>query len=123
MNIKTSALILSLSFVALPSPSFATKADVVDVKVSCNQSCRFDVSVQHADTGWEHYADQWDVVAPDGTVLGTRVLHHPHVNEQPFARSLSGVKIPAGINHVIVRARDSRHGWGGREQQIQIPGR
>ena len=38
-------------------------------------------------TGWEHYANKWDVVGPDDTILGTRVLLHPHVNEQPFTRS------------------------------------
>ena len=32
---------------------------------------RFDVTVRHADEGWDHYADKWDVVAPDGTVLAT----------------------------------------------------
>jgi hypothetical protein len=29
----------------------------------------FHVTVRHPDTGWEDYADGWDVVAPDGTVL------------------------------------------------------
>ena len=42
------------------------------------------VTVQHADTGWDHYADAWEVLAPDGTVLGTRTLLHPHTDEQPF---------------------------------------
>ena len=27
------------------------------------------MTVRHADTGWDHYADKWDVVAPDGAVL------------------------------------------------------
>ncbi len=44
---------------------------------------RFDVTVAHGDEGWDHYADKWEVLAPDGRVLGARVLLHPHVGEQP----------------------------------------
>jgi len=29
----------------------------------------FHVTVEHPDTGWEEYADGWDVVLPDGTVI------------------------------------------------------
>ncbi|MDX1824043.1 MAG: hypothetical protein R3354_04960, partial [Thiohalomonadales bacterium] len=42
------------------------------------------VTLQHADTGWDHYADGWRIVTEDGKVLGHRTLYHPHVNEQPF---------------------------------------
>ena len=107
----------------MSTPIFAGKADVVDVKVSCPSSCTFNVTVKHADQGWKHYADQWDVLAPDGTVLGTRVLYHPHVNEQPFTRSLSGVKIPRSVNQVLLRAKDSKHGWGGIEMKVELPER
>jgi len=72
----------------------------------------FNVTVKHADTGWDHYADGWEVAAPDGTQLGYRKLLHPHVNEQPFTRSLSRVEIPEGITTVIIRAHDSVHEWG-----------
>ncbi|MEM8571259.1 MAG: hypothetical protein AAGG56_10150 [Pseudomonadota bacterium] len=73
---------------------------------------RFDVTVSHADEGWEHYADAWEVIGPDGQVLGTRTLFHPHVTEQPFTRSLSQVVIPDGVTQVQIRAHDSVHGWG-----------
>lgn len=50
------------------------------------------------------------MVGPDGEVLATRVLHHPHTNEQPFTRSFGGVEIAAGIARVELRARDGdRH--------------
>ncbi|MEL0114373.1 MAG: hypothetical protein VW835_21805, partial [Rickettsiales bacterium] len=65
----------------------------------------------------KHYANKWDVVAPDGTVLGTRTLYHPHVEEQPFTRSLYGVRIPDGVTSVIVRAHDLEHGYGGNESR------
>ena len=65
------------------------------------------------------YADAWRVLAPDGTVLGVRVLAHDHQFEQPFTRSLSGVIIPADITEVIVEGRDQnlRLGRGDRARQ------
>ncbi|WP_223385662.1 hypothetical protein [Oricola cellulosilytica] len=62
---------------------FAGEADVTDVVAHLSEggSWRFDVTVRHDDEGWDHYADRWDVVGPDGTILGKRVLAHPHVTE------------------------------------------
>ena len=79
------------------------------------------VTVRHADTGWDHYADAWEVVGPDGTVLGKRVLYHPHVNEQPFTRSLDVVRIPENVSSVTIRAHDSVHGLGGNEKTVKVP--
>jgi len=111
-------LILSTSTMA-----YAGEADVVkvDVKKSGDRDFRFDVTVLHDDTGWDHYADKWDVVAPDGSILGTRILLHPHVNEQPFTRSLSNVKIPGSISHVSIRAHDSVHSYGGKVLKVALP--
>ena len=104
---------------------YAGEADVIEVKInpSGERVYSFEVTVRHADDGWKHYADKWDVVAPDGSVLGTRTLYHPHVDEQPFTRSLSGVKIPAGINKVTLRAHDSVHGYGGKTAKVTVPGK
>jgi hypothetical protein len=101
----------------------AGEADVVDVEVSRSDdgTWSFNVTVRHADTGWDHYADAFEVVAPDGSVLGTRTLLHPHVDEQPFTRSLSGVEIPAGIGEVTVRAHDNVDGYGGAEMTVALP--
>jgi hypothetical protein len=103
--------------------AFAGEADVIEVEVSRNadETYRFDVTVRHADEGWEHFANKWEVTAPDGTVLGTRVLAHPHVEEQPFTRSLSGVKIPENLAEVIVRAHDLVHGYGGKTLEVKVP--
>ncbi len=99
------------------------EADVIRVEATKTgaQVYRFDVTVLHKDEGWKHYADKWDVVAPDGEVLGTRTLYHPHVKEQPFTRSLSGVKIPAGIEQVTIRAHDSVHEYGGKVITLERP--
>lgn len=102
---------------------FAGEADVVDVKMrkDADGTYSFDVTVRHGDTGWKHFANKWDVFAPDGkTLLGTRTLHHPHVDEQPFTRSQSGIRIPAGTKFVIIRAHDSEHGYGGVEKRVDL---
>lgn len=105
------------------APALAGEADVVDVDVTADGGGRytFSVTVKHADEGWKHYADAWEVLAPDGTVLGKRTLYHPHVGEQPFTRSLAGVAVPAGMAAVIVRAHDSVHGYGGGEMRVALP--
>ncbi|MEZ5853616.1 MAG: hypothetical protein R3D67_02305 [Hyphomicrobiaceae bacterium] len=71
--------------------------------------------------GWHKYADKWEVRAPDGKVLGTRVLLHPHEDEQPFTRDLGGVAIPPGVTEVTVRAHDKVEGWGGAEMTVKVP--
>lgn len=85
------------------------------------------VTVRHPDTGWEDYADGWDVILPDGTVLKpdpdspfTRLLLHPHETEQPFTRSQSGIVIPADVTLVTVRAHDLVDGFGGREVVVDL---
>ena len=93
----------------------------VDVRKTGNGEYYFSVSVRHDDKGWEHYADKWDVVGPDGAVLGTRILHHPHENEQPFTRSLGNVRIPDSVDSVTLRAHDKVHKYGGMEATATIP--
>lgn len=116
------ALILSGLVLAAPGV-FAGEADVLKVKVTKERagSYRFDVTVKHADKGWDHYANKWEVVGPDGKVLGTRTLLHPHDDEQPFTRSLGAVRIPSGVESVTVRAYDSVHGAGGKDVQVAVP--
>ena len=102
---------LALGLIALPA--FAGEAEITQVSASkSGDNWRFDVTVRHDDAGWDHYADGWRIFAPDGTELGYRELLHPHVEEQPFTRSLSGVSIPEGVTVVILRAEDSVLGAG-----------
>ena len=107
----------------------AGNADVLHVRAvqSAAGTWTFQVTVQHPDTGWEDYADGWDVVLPDGMVLKpdpgspfTRLLLHPHTGEQSFTRSQSGITIPAGITAVRVRAHDIVDGFGGREVVVDL---
>lgn len=92
--------------------AFADAPEVVDVTATpSGGSWRFDVTLLHPDTGWDHYADGWEVIDADGNQLGERPLAHPHVNEQPFTRSQSGIVIPDGTTEVYIRARDNVNGW------------
>lgn len=78
------------------------------------------VTLRHADTGWEDYADGWRVELADGTVLATRVLVHPHVAEQPFTRSQTGIAVPDGVDTVMIRARTLPDGWGTATMSLQL---
>ncbi len=117
-----SFVLLLTGLLFAPSLLFAGEADVVNVVVQREGSSYvFDVTVAHHDEGWQHYADSWDIVAPDGQIIATRVLYHPHVNGQPFTRSLSGVIIDQEVTSVVVRAHDLVHGYGGREVSVDLP--
>ncbi|MCH9806914.1 MAG: hypothetical protein K0U74_04215 [Alphaproteobacteria bacterium] len=107
----------------VPCAAMAGKADVVEATAKRQSDGRYTVSatVRHADEGWKHYADRFEVLSPDGTVLGTRVLAHPHVNEQPFTRQLSGVVVPDGVTELHIRAHDKVHGLGGKVFVIKLP--
>ncbi|MGW8227349.1 MAG: hypothetical protein ACWGOW_00540 [Gammaproteobacteria bacterium] len=78
------------------------------------------VTMQHADTGWDHYADGWRIVTREGQVLGHRTLYHPHVNEQSFTRNLSNIMIPAEVNTVFIEAHDKVHGWNPERLEVNL---
>lgn len=103
--------------------ALAGEADVIAAQAvkTGERTYRISATIRHADTGWEHYCDRFDVLTVDGKVVGERILYHPHVNEQPFTRSLGGVKVEEGVGEVIVRAHDKVHGLGGRTVRIKLP--
>lgn len=115
---KMTALALTL----MAAPALADPPTIE--KVTARQTggaWTFSVTLRHGDTGWDDYADGWRVVALDGRELGMRVLHHPHVEEQPFTRSLSGVVVPDGTTQVRIEARESVGGWSGASVDFTLP--
>lgn len=118
-----SKLLLSAILLTCWLQAGAGEADVLQVKPSCTADlvCSFAVTVEHADSGWDHYANKWDVLLTDGTVVASRELLHPHENEQPFTRSLQNVRLPRGTTEVDVRAHDKVHGYGGHTVRVSIP--
>ena len=102
----------------------ATAGDVeilaADFRLVSKDTWSANVTLRHGDMGWDHYADNWRVVDADGRVLGDRVLHHPHVDEQPFTRGLGGIVIPGGTERVFVEAHDTVHGWSPDRLEVDM---
>ena len=110
-----------LLMMLLPGFVFADQAVIRQAEFEQHAaSWTVSVTLQHADTGWDHYADGWRVVTADGKVLGHRTLYHPHENEQPFTRSLSGITIPVEVNTVFVEAHDKVHGWNKERLEVNL---
>ncbi len=110
LALKTTAFValagVFLLAVSLFQDARADKPEIVEVtaEVQANSLYAFSVTLKHPDTGWSHYADRWDIVTEDGTVLASRTLYHPHGNNEPFTRSLANVSVPIGTNTVIIQA-------------------
>ena len=110
-----------LAFTSFPFAAWSDAAVIEAVQArGSNGAWNFAVTLSHPDSGWEHYADGWEVLAPDGVRLGHRELLHPHVNEQPFTRSLGGVAIADNIDHITIRAKCSVDGWVGGEFEVPL---
>ena len=110
-----------LFVILLPGSVFADQAVIRQAEFEQNAtSWTVSVTLRHADSGWDHYADGWRVVTAEGKVLGHRTLYHPHENEQPFTRSLSGIIIPVEVNTVFVEAHDKVHGWNKERLEINL---
>jgi len=119
MFLKLAPLTAIILFWSGPA-ALADPPRIVEVTAThASMGWRFDVSLGHPDTGWDHYADGWEVVDATGNRLGYRELFHPHVDEQPFTRSLSNVMVPDGTTEVFIRASCSREGWS--EQVFRVP--
>ena len=100
----------------------ASEARILEVQAELTSAQKFNfiVTVKHADTGWDHYADAWRIYTPEGELIAERVLHHPHVDEQPFKRNLMGVRIPQGANELILKASCSKTGESKNTYTLKI---
>ena len=78
------------------------------------------VTLRHNDTGWDHYADEWRIVDIDGQIFGNRVLLHPHIDEQPFSRSASGIIVPDDVSIVYIEAHGKIDGWMKNRLRINL---
>ena len=122
--ILVSLIVFNLS--ADEAPEFNPDLDYAQVKFvsaarSANGTWSFSVTVRHDDEGWNHYADLWVITDPEtGDVFGERVLAHPHVNEQPFTRSLSRVVLPEGQRFLEFSAKCTLHGFEGRRIIVDL---
>ena len=124
MNKQNNANALAASLFALTLLNMAHADDIeiltADFHHNGGDHWSVKVTLKHDDKGWDHYADNWRVVDGEGNMLGDRVLHHPHVDEQPFTRGLSDVKIPEGITTVYIEAHDKVHGWTPNRLKVDL---
>ena len=100
----------------------ADDAEIVNVKAERTPAQKYNITVtlEHADEGWEHYANAWRIYSPDGKLIGERVLHHPHVKEQPFTRTLLGLNIPGDLAEVSVVAVCSKTGESKKSYTLKL---
>jgi hypothetical protein len=112
--------------------SDAPYADVTNVSASGSSGTyTFSVSVQSADIDCSQYADWWEVLAEDGSLLFRRILEHSHTDENgttdpdapgnTFTRSGGPVSI-AEDGVVIVRAHMSTGGYNGMAMMGSVAG-
>ncbi len=92
----------------------AKQAAVVAVSITGSSGAyQFDVTVTSPDEGCDHYADWWEVMDSDSSLVYRRVLGHSHVDEQPFSRSGGPIEIEID-DLVFIRAHMSNIGYGSR---------
>ncbi len=112
---------LALALMLLPLPAWADDPVIESVSAKVlNGEWNFAVTLSHPDSGWDHYADGWEVLDADGNRLGYRLLAHPHEHEQPFTRSVSGITLPEGTKTVFVRAHCLVDGWAKETFEVTL---
>lgn len=112
---------IALALILLPLPVWADDPTVEHVQAQqVGDTWRFSTTLSHPDSGWDHYADGWEVQDEAGNRLGYRLLAHPHEHEQPFTRSLDNVSLPAGTKSVFIRAHCLKDGWAKRRFEVKL---
>jgi len=113
--------ILAIIGILFTTSVYANDVEIVNVVLASQTGTwRADVTLKHADAGWKHYADAWRLVDEAGNEIGKRTLYHPHVNEQPFTRSLSSFQISHDKNIIYIEAHDLKHGWSPDRVKIDL---
>ncbi|MEC7670104.1 MAG: hypothetical protein VXZ18_14970 [Pseudomonadota bacterium] len=115
------ACLTAAAITGMALPAMADGPVVEDVQMEkTGMGWRVSVTLSHDDTGWEHFADSWRIEDAEGKVIAVRKLMHPHVDEQPFTRSLSSVVLPDGTREIFVRAHCSKGGWHDETTRVKI---
>ena len=112
VNMQITQTLIDFDMLLTQTPPPDVTVDFVRAEQASDGTWSFAVTLSHPDTGWADYVDGWHVETADGAILGTRILLHPHVDEQPFTRSLSGVTLDEGVDEIFIRPHDLISGYG-----------
>jgi hypothetical protein len=117
------ALLLTGSAAALADVDVAKITDVQIKRDSPDQSgiYHIKVTIEHEDTGWDHYVESWEIFAPDGQILGVRPFFEPELERLKTVSALAGVVIPEDVKAVTIRARTHPSGFEGDPVKVKIP--
>ena len=89
-------------------------ADVVSVEVDSDGDLHtFSVGLLSPDVDCDQYADWWELLSADGSLVYRRILNHSHADEQPFVRTSTPIKLTSNTP-LIVRGHMHPAGYGGR---------
>ncbi len=119
-------LLLALVFIGCTSSSISNKdnnktenitatvkADVKHISATGTENnYNFSVTVKSDETGCAQYADWWEVLKQNGTLIYRRVLFHSHPSEQPFTRSGGSIDIKED-EKVYIRVHMNNKGYTG----------
>jgi hypothetical protein len=110
-NLKNIMIVITL-FTSM-GHSNEINANVIAVQTSGSDGAyRFAVTLQSTETGCDQYANWWEVLSKEGTLLYRRILVHSHPDTQPFTRSGGSVNI--GKDDIVyVRGHMNKEGYVG----------
>ncbi len=102
---------------------FAQKADVIEgkIKKSYGGSYIADVKIRHHDINYSDYVSEWQILDQDRKPITVRLEFAPKPEKEIIESELIGFKIPKGTKKIIIRAKCSKDGYGGKEFVIKIP--
>ncbi len=121
VGVRMFRAVIVIPFIFFAQAALADNPKVTTVRAAKDGGLwTFTVTLRHGDTGWGHFSDAWRVVDAEGNQIAIRELIHPHVDEQPLTRSLSGVDLPASTKVVGIQARDTVAGWSTEITRVDL---
>jgi hypothetical protein len=95
------------------APQASTGAEVQAVSATGEDGAWvLSVTLLSPDVDCSRYADWWELLDPDGTLVYRRILNHSHADEQPFTRAGDPVDLTAE-RELLVRGHMNDSGYGG----------
>jgi hypothetical protein len=78
--------------------------------------------LEHDDEAAYHFLDGWRVTTSEGEVLAEQGFEHPRPQAPPRRATLTGIRLPEGVERIRVEAHDRLHGWGDDAVEVELDG-